>query len=51
MKEYTVTIGGVEHQMLLDEEDAKRYQASESTDAAEAKSAAPQNKSRTTSGK
>lgn len=39
-KEYTVTIGGVEHTMLLDAHDAKRYGA------VEGKQRTPENKGR-----
>lgn len=42
-KETTVVIGGVEHTLLLDSEDADRY--------GDAKAQAPQNKSRAASGK
>jgi len=43
-REYTVTVGGVEHTVLLDSEDAKRFGAR----AVEAKRAdAPANKART----
>lgn len=47
MKEYTVAIGGVDHTLLLDEDDAKRYGASESAEV-QGKSSAPANKSRST---
>lgn len=44
MKEYTVTIGGIEHTMQLTAEDAKRY----GDNAVEKKAAeAPANKART----
>lgn len=46
MKEYTVTIAGLDHTMLLDEDEAERRGAKPST-----KSAAPANKSRATSAK
>lgn len=46
-KEYTVTIGGVEHTLLLSSEDAKRY----GDDAVETKQAEPANKSRTAQNK
>jgi len=46
MKEYTVVIGGVEHTMLLDAEDAKRMGATEVKEAS-----APANKSRTAKNK
>ena len=48
-KAYTVTIGGLEHTMLLDDDDAKRY-----GDAAQPASKAaskPANKARTTDNK
>lgn len=43
MKEYTVVIGGIEHTMLLTEEDAKRRDAKP----VETKQAKSANKSRT----
>lgn len=43
MKEYTVVIDGLEHTMLLDQEDVQRYGS-----AVKEKAAAPQNKSRAT---
>jgi hypothetical protein len=46
MKEYTVVIGGIEHTMQLDADDAKRLGATEAK-AAEA----PANKSRTAKNK
>ena len=47
-KEYTVTIGGVEHSMLLTDEDAQRY----GEDASPAKKAASaENKARGVSNK
>jgi hypothetical protein len=45
--EYTVTIGGVEHTMLLTSEDAERYGDS----AVEVKAKTPRNKSRSTKSK
>lgn len=47
MQEYTVNIGGLEHTMLLSDEDAKRLDVKPITKAA----AAPANKSRTSSSK
>lgn len=46
MDEYRVTIGGVEHTMLLDAEDAERRGA-EKASATKTKANAPANKSRT----
>ncbi len=46
MDEYTVTIGGVEHTMLLTDEDAKRYGP-----AAVKAAAKPANKARSASNK
>ena len=47
LKEYTVTIGGVEHTMQLSDEDAKRYGDA----ATAAKSSTASNKSATASNK
>lgn len=47
MKEYTVTIGGIEHTVQLTDEDAKRLGAKP----VETKQAAPANKARTASNK
>lgn len=47
MKEYTVTIGGIDHTVQLSDEDAKRY-----GDAAKVKQAdKPANKARSAQGK
>jgi hypothetical protein len=53
MDEYTVNIGGIDHTMLLDADDAKRLGATpvKATPAPEAKAAAPANKSRATDAK
>lgn len=52
MDEYTVSIGGIEHTMLLDPEDAKRLGATPvKAKAAEPKAAAPANKSRASDAK
>jgi len=45
MKEYVVTIGGIEHTMLLDEDEAKARDAKP----VQSKSSTPANKSRATS--
>lgn len=47
MDEYTVTVNGIEHTMLLDDEDAKRYgdNAKKVEKTATKKAAAPANKS------
>ncbi len=42
-KEYTVEVGGMEHTFLLNDDDAKRYDAKRVA----AKAATPANKSRT----
>lgn len=47
MKTYTVVIGGVEHTMQLDDDDAKKYGDA----ATEAKSGGAQNKARSTKNK
>lgn len=47
MKEYTVSINGIDHTVQLDDEEAKRLGAK----AASSKSSTPQNKSRSTSKK
>lgn len=50
MKEYTVTIGGVEHTMLLSDDDAKRY-GDAAQPVKEKAAPAPKNKARFASSK
>jgi hypothetical protein len=46
MDEYTVTINGIEHSMLLDKEDAERYGDDAKKSSTAAKASTPANKSR-----
>lgn len=50
MKEYTVTINGVEHTLLLSDEDAERYAQREGVEV-KGKSSSPSNKARAASDK
>lgn len=49
--EYTVTIGGVEHSMLLSDEDAKRLGDAAKKGAPTKEAPTPKNKARTASNK
>lgn len=51
MKEYTLNIGGIDHTVTLDDEDAKRLGAVESQTEKSAKKATASNKARTASNK